>query len=215
MRGEAIDALKKAIAAGFKDADALKKNADFDSIRERKEFKELVASTEKVAAGDRVAQPATRNKAKLAARPSQADAEQRLLELGAASLDHQATLAGSLHAIGLIQLGLKQFGEAEKSLCEALAISQSQHKQKPRDAAIGTITWWPGWPSENSTCTRSGCPKGTGSSKRRFARPTNSRQNTPAIRRSSSNSPVWSTRSAINTRGWGFGIWLPGTAGTI
>ena len=128
--GQALETLKKAIAAGFTDADALKNDAALASIRDREEFKKLLALLE----ADRLAQQATGDESELAARQMQADAQRRLLELDRASLNHQVTLAATLHAIGLIQLSLKKNDEAEKSLREAIKIHESQHQ--PQDTAV-------------------------------------------------------------------------------
>ena len=53
---KAMTWLTKAVAAGWKDAEHIKKDADLDSLREREDFKKLVADLEK---GAKSSKPST------------------------------------------------------------------------------------------------------------------------------------------------------------
>ena len=64
-----------------------------------------------------------------------------LIGSDSAEVRHQTTLAATLHSIGEIQIGLKQYDEAEKSLQETLQIRKELLAEKPDDqqAAIDVL----------------------------------------------------------------------------
>ncbi len=59
----AIDWLKQAVAAGYKDVEHMKKDTDLDPLREREDFKKLIAELEaKVAAEKKLGEKAGEKK---------------------------------------------------------------------------------------------------------------------------------------------------------
>src|SRR6185436_18271540 len=115
--------LRKAVDVGYADAKILKTNRQFDVLRERAEFQQLVAGLDKDA---QAKQLAGRNEgtedAKLADRLRAAQLLNELVAEQPGALRHKSTLAATLQSIGVIQTGLKQFDEAEKSLQEAIVL---------------------------------------------------------------------------------------------
>ena len=119
----ALEALQKAVEAGYVNVRTMKAEKLFDVMRDRDDFQELVETLEKA---DQAQQLASRN----AQSPAQelADnqqAAQLLNEIGGdqpGAQRHRAMLATTLQSIGVIQTGLKQFADAEKSFGQALEL---------------------------------------------------------------------------------------------
>lgn len=128
---QALAALKKAISAGFKDIHLLRHDPTLASIRTYDEFQTLFGLLEQAAEAEELARQAPDEPARLALRLKQAEAERKLRDLDPSSLGHQAALGATLHALGLLQLNLRQYAEAEKSLAEASEIRQALHRQTP------------------------------------------------------------------------------------
>ncbi len=132
-----LQTLRQAVEAGFNNVQKLKADRSFDVLRERPEFEQLVTALDKAAEAQQLASR------------SAASTEQRLSDQQKAAalltdavvdhpgvLRHRATLAATLHSIGVIQTGLKQFDEAEKSLNEALLLRQALRIDQPQDPLI-------------------------------------------------------------------------------
>jgi|GEM_PF-1063981 len=132
---QALAALKQAVVAGFKETHLLRYDPALATIRNHDEFQKLLRLLEEAAEPERLAREAPDDQTRLAARQKQADAQRKLLDLDPSSLSHQAGLAATLHAVGLVQINLHQYAEAEKSLAEALQIRQALRRQNPRLAA--------------------------------------------------------------------------------
>jgi tetratricopeptide (TPR) repeat protein/serine/threonine protein kinase len=144
---QALATLRQAIEGGYRDVNLLKTDKLFDPLRERDEFRRLLASLETFIAAEKLAQAKTV--------PERFQAVDLLRELAGeqpAELRHRKTLAATLHSIGVIQTGLKQFEEAEKSLSEALQLRQALRTGQPDDpliavdevatrVAIGQLDW--------------------------------------------------------------------------
>jgi len=133
---QALVALKKAISAGFRDIHLLRHDLSLASIRPYEEFQTLFGLLEQAVEADALARQAPDEPARLALRLKQAEAERKLRDLAPSSLSHQATLGATLHALGLLQLNLRQYAEAEKSLAEASEIRQVLHRQNPHDPVL-------------------------------------------------------------------------------
>jgi serine/threonine protein kinase/WD40 repeat protein/Flp pilus assembly protein TadD len=149
----AMETLKKAVEAGFQNASVLGTYPDLNSLRDRDDFQALLATVQKVAEADRLAKAEDKDAAKkLSSRQQAVSVLKGLAGDQPGHLRHRATLASALQSIGVIQTGLKQFEEAEKSLSEALKLREELFKeqsQKPqarvdvlsvRDA-IGQLDW--------------------------------------------------------------------------
>jgi serine/threonine protein kinase len=115
----AIEALRKAIAAGFRDAARLHRATAMNALRDREEFKALEA--------DLVARIAATPLEKLRAatqRLAQADPKNKRL------LDDLAT---SQQAIALIQIDLGKLDQAQKNLQESIALREALVKDEPKN----------------------------------------------------------------------------------
>jgi tetratricopeptide (TPR) repeat protein len=110
----AMDALRQAVANGYRGAPGLRDDPRFKDLRTRDDFKALATDLERPSAVQaRVAETAS---------PRRPEAPGRTGDEGATV---RADLAASQHAIGLIQLGLGDRDEARKSLAEAIALRES------------------------------------------------------------------------------------------
>ena len=137
---QAMDALTRAVAAGYKDLNALKADENLVGLRDRADFKALVAGLAEAEAraqararADQLARaaagtPAERLKANreaLALRETLAAAVPRDRAL-------QADVAASQDAIGRIQVALGDTDGAARSLAESLAIRERLAAEDPR-----------------------------------------------------------------------------------
>jgi tetratricopeptide (TPR) repeat protein len=130
----AMDALRKAVAAGFRNVEQLKLNEDFASLRGRADFKELVAGLEVAAKTGSLAKSADKPEADVKPdheklshweQGSAADAKDQTL---------RADRAAGQHAIGLIQMDVGRFEEASKSLELAVGLRQRLADEAPKNA---------------------------------------------------------------------------------
>jgi eukaryotic-like serine/threonine-protein kinase len=153
-----VATLKKAFDAGYQNLRELQSNQDLDPLRIRPDFQEILAAAQRIAeASQRLAQA---NSANTAARLANSKQAAELLQgLAAGQSRHRTTLAATLHSIGMIQTGLKQFAEAEQSLSQALQLRrellrESASTPQPRvdvlatRAAIGQLYWESDRPEE-------------------------------------------------------------------
>lgn len=149
----AMETLQKAVDAGYQNASVLGTNQDLKPLRERDDFQALLATVQKVAEADRLAKAEDKDAAKkLNSRQQAADLLKGLASAQPSHVRHRATLASTLQSIGLIQMGLKQLDEAEKSLGEALKLREEllvEQSQKPLPridvlsvrASMGQLDW--------------------------------------------------------------------------
>jgi serine/threonine protein kinase/predicted Zn-dependent protease len=149
----AMKALQDAVAAGLKSVTWLKTQQDLEVLRERADFKELVARLEATARADQLTQTARGMPAsKLKAQQAALALRQKLAEADPKNIQAQTDLAANLHAIGLLQSELGQRNEAKQSLLRALAIRQSlvrSNRASPRlqadlgatEIALGDLDW--------------------------------------------------------------------------
>ncbi|HUG89691.1 MAG TPA: hypothetical protein VML55_02585, partial [Planctomycetaceae bacterium] len=124
----AVETLRKAIDAGYLNAAVVKTHTDFEPLRERSDFQQLISQIERaVQAQQLAARNQGRADQKLADRRQAID----LLKDLPASIRHRTTLAATLQSMGEIQTGLKQFAEAEKSLQDAIALWRELAAEQP------------------------------------------------------------------------------------
>jgi len=129
----AVAALRRAIAAGFRDLKAVQSSELLEKFRERDDVKDLM--TEMAQAPGVGPSPGGGSDAPRTGNP--ADPASRSSHLPDARIRrYQAELATSQHAIGLIQLGLGDLDEAVKSLSQALSLRESLDKGDPGTATI-------------------------------------------------------------------------------
>ena len=133
----AIESLRAAVAAGFNDLGQLQDNRDLQPLRERPDFKELVArmalaGSTGASAKARLAgsEASPRLPGETSSSPSDGNAS------GCAHRVIRVEEAASLYAIGLIQFGLGDMDEAAKSLEQALSLRESLAES---DRGLATI----------------------------------------------------------------------------
>ncbi len=126
---QAMEALRKAIAAGYKDLNWIRQDADLHVLRGRADFKALEAdlAARVVAAPQRL--KASQDALALRQQLARDDPRNRRL---------QADLAASEHAIALIQLDLGKLDEARKHLGQAIALREALVKGEPKNAEYQT-----------------------------------------------------------------------------
>lgn len=137
----ALQTLQQAVDKGWADPAALKNYKAFDPLRDREDFQQLAKGVEKIAEANKLlAAQAKTEQEKLA---NQQKAVEILGELAAENpqhLQHQRALATTFHAMGVVQTGLKQFDEAEKSLRQAIEMRDRIRAVKPDDPDL-TLDW--------------------------------------------------------------------------
>lgn len=127
----AMETLRKAVEAGYQNASVLGTNHDLDPLRGRDDFQRLLATVQKVAEADRLAKADDKDAAKkLTSKQQAVDLLKGLASAQPGDVRHRATLAATLQSIGVIQTGLKQFDEAERSLDDALKLRQQLLQQQ-------------------------------------------------------------------------------------
>jgi choice-of-anchor C domain-containing protein len=149
----AMEALRKAVAAGFRDTQRLGKTAELNSLRSRDDFKALEADlAARLAAAPTDKLKANQQALALRQKAAQADPKNKRL---------QADLAASQHAIALIQLDLGKPDEAQKHLQQAIAVREALVKDEPKNAqyqadliasrfALGDLHWRSGQLAEGA-----------------------------------------------------------------
>ncbi len=145
---QALDALGKAVTAGYRKLEIIQAEPELMSIRQRPEFRAVIAPLEREAEIRRLADP----------KPVEpATAKQMLRELErdeplAPVASDLATRATTLHAIGLLQQQQRQYAPAEKALRESLRLRRelSDNAADPgefvpevvaSEAALGHLYW--------------------------------------------------------------------------
>jgi tetratricopeptide (TPR) repeat protein len=126
----AVEALRKAIAAGYKNLDQLRNTTDLNALRGREDFKALETDLAARAA----AAPTDKLKASeqaLALRQKAAQADPKSGRL-------RADLAASQHAIALVLLDLGKPDEAQKHLQQAITLRAALVKDEPNNAHYQT-----------------------------------------------------------------------------
>jgi serine/threonine-protein kinase len=151
---QALTALQRAVAAGFRDLARLRGAGELNALRGRKEFKLLEADLAARVAGD--TDKLRAGQLKLALRQKLADADPGNKRL-------QADLAASQHALGALQVGYGKSDEALKSYTQALAVRKRLVQEDPDNAtymadlcatvlALGELYWESGRLAEGATC---------------------------------------------------------------
>ena len=128
----ALQTLHKAADAGYVDAAAIKANRLFDALRERADFQKLVSTIDKAAQAQQLAarEEGTTDE-KLADLMKAARQLGDVVNEQPGALTHRTTLAATHHSIAMIQMGLKQFDEAEASLQQALELRNAVRQAQP------------------------------------------------------------------------------------
>jgi serine/threonine protein kinase/tetratricopeptide (TPR) repeat protein len=130
-----LQTLQKAVEAGYGNVQVVKAEHLFDVLRDRGEFQQVIAVLDKAAeARQLVSQNAGSDDRNLANRLRAAELLNDVVASQPRSVRHRSTLAATLHSIGVIQTGLKQFDEAEKSLREALQSREDLMREQPESA---------------------------------------------------------------------------------
>jgi tetratricopeptide (TPR) repeat protein len=135
----AIAALEQAVAAGFKNAELIGASDELSALRDRDDFRAVLARAEAAAAGRGPAKAPVRTTAAPAGKPAGREVTPRAAgrESGhdpAGGADPwRRELASSQHAIGLIQLELGALEEAKATLGEALTARAALVRDHPRD----------------------------------------------------------------------------------
>lgn len=149
----AVKSLKEAIDKGYSNLNSIKSEKLLDPLREREDFRALVGSLERITEAEQLlAASAASDQKKLDDGRKAEGVLRRQLGDDSAGFRHRQTLAAAMHSIGVIQIGLKQYDEAENSLAEALALRQQLQSQQPDDpiaagklirtrVAIGQLHW--------------------------------------------------------------------------
>src|SRR5579884_174545 len=120
----AMEALRKAIAAGFRNATSLHLEASLSVLRGREDFKALEADLAARIAANPPRELKTSQQGKAASQKlAQADPKNKRL---------QDDLATSEHSIALIKLDFGKLDEARKHLQEAIALREELVKEEPR-----------------------------------------------------------------------------------
>lgn len=129
--------LQRAVDAGWSDPAALKNNKVLDSLRKRATFEQLRKSIDDIAEARRLlAAEAMTEQIRLANQQQAAAILKQVPGTGPQLVAHQKTLAETYHSIAVLQTGLKQFADAEKSLLLAIEMRRAQFealkKQDPQ-----------------------------------------------------------------------------------
>jgi serine/threonine-protein kinase len=120
--GLALEALRKAVAAGFQDVERIKNGKDLSSLRTLPDYQALVAGLEaNVRARNAMAKP----EAKLKASREAPAVRQKLAVDHPKNVQAQADVAATHHAVGLLQADQRQFDKAARSLAQALALREA------------------------------------------------------------------------------------------
>jgi serine/threonine protein kinase/tetratricopeptide (TPR) repeat protein len=139
LANQALDALRRALAAGFKALDRIQADRDLDVLRPRADFKELLAQAQRA---EKAAPPAK----------ATADAAVAKPKVEQAALANRLDLATSHYAIGRIQTELGQYEAAATSLAQALELRAALLRDDPANArrqadlaltrlALGRLEW--------------------------------------------------------------------------
>ncbi len=129
----AVAALRRAVAAGFRDVKAIQSGTLLQTFRYREDVKSLMTE---MALADRVG-PSPGGGSEAPRPENSADPGSTSSDPSAARIRrYRGELATSQHAIGLIQLGMGDMDEAFKSLSQALSLRESSAQGDPGTATI-------------------------------------------------------------------------------
>ncbi|MCS7469981.1 protein kinase [Stieleria sp. ICT_E10.1] len=126
----AIETIAEAVKNGFSDVKAMKSHKSLAALRDRDDFQMLF---KELRAKELAAQEVDTDDQKLANRRKSVNLLRELAGNGSAGSRHRKTLAATLHSVGEIQIGLKNYDEARASLQEALQTSQAILDEQPDD----------------------------------------------------------------------------------
>jgi|GEM_PF-860572 len=143
----AMEALRKAVDAGWRNLDHLHKDTDLDALRGREDFKALEA--------DLAARLATAPADKLQANQQALAHRQKAAQADPHNKRLRADLAASQHALALIQLDLGKVEEVHKHLQQAITLREALVQDEPTNVqyqtdltlsrfALGDIYWQTG-----------------------------------------------------------------------
>lgn len=119
----ALQTLQEAVDAGWADPAALKNYKVFDVLRGREEFQQTAALVGAMAEANKLlGAEAKTDQAKLANQQKAAELLQQVPGGAAHLVTHRKTLAATQHSMGVVQMSLKQFDAAAKSLGQAVAL---------------------------------------------------------------------------------------------
>ena len=125
-----METIAEAVKNGFSDVNAMKSHKSLAALRDRDDFQTLFKELQ---AKELAAQEADTDDQKLANRRKSVNLLRELAGNGSAGSRHRKTLAATLHSIGEIQIGLKNYDEARASLQEALQTSKAILDEQPDD----------------------------------------------------------------------------------
>lgn len=132
----AVSFLKRSVQAGFRNVNRLTVDRELSSVRDRNDFKALVADVESKAKAETAAREAAeRSVAERSKTDTQPDRQRQPLTGDAAAYARiRADLAANRLAVGMIQLDLGQMDNAWASLAEAIAIRDRLVADDPQNA---------------------------------------------------------------------------------
>ncbi len=117
----AIETLQQTVNAGFLNAETLRKDESFGSLRQRPDFQQLQVALDAIASASKLTgQNGGDDAAKLRTRGQAADLLKELTSAQPTALRNARITATTLQSVGELQTVLQQFDAAEKSLQEAL-----------------------------------------------------------------------------------------------
>jgi hypothetical protein len=125
-----MEALSKAVAAGYRNLDHLRKDTDLDVLRGREDYKALEA--------DLAARVAAVSSDKLKANQQALVHRQKASQADPQNKQLQADLAASHHASALVQLDLGNEAEAQKHLQQAITLREALIKDEPKNTQYQT-----------------------------------------------------------------------------
>lgn len=126
----AIETIAEAVENGFSDVKTMKSHKSLAALRDRDDFQMLLKELQ---AKELAAQEVDTDDQKLANRRKSVNLLRELAGNGSAGSRHRKTLAATLHSVGEIQIGLRNYDEARASLKEALQTSQAILDEQPDD----------------------------------------------------------------------------------
>ncbi len=132
-----LQTLHQALDAGYSNVQALNSNRLFDVMRGRVEFQQLIATLKTFDEAHQLANgDAGTSEETLADRLLAAELLNNLVVDHPGTQRHRVTLATTLHSIGEIQAGLKQFAEGEQSLGDAITLWRELADAQPDDPQL-------------------------------------------------------------------------------
>ena len=163
----AVEALSKAIDAGFKDLNLLRTDGDLKAIRGRDDVRALIAGLEAVIKAQEVASSKAGNDEKLKATATLVAHRERMAAADSGNARLKADLAAGKHAIGLIQAEQGKAEDAYRSFAEEMAIREGLVAADPKAVTprvdltmarivLGEIAWKAGRLAEGAQARERG-----------------------------------------------------------